>query len=61
MPLTSLPNVLLPVKILFEDKPDFVAIKFVIVVLKLASLLIAVANSDNVLSKSGLELTRFDI
>ena len=48
---------LLPVKILFEDKPDFVAIKFVIVVLKLASLLIAVANSDNVFSKSGLELT----
>ena len=57
MPDTLLAKLLLPEKILFEDKPDFVAIKFVIVVLKLASLLIAVANSDNVFSKSGLELT----
>ena len=50
-----------PVKLLVPDKLAFVAIKLVMVVLKLASLLIAVANSDNVFNKSGLELTRFAI
>ena len=52
----------LDVKIVLLDvKPALVAIKLVMVVLKLASLLIADANSDNVLSKSGEELTRFEI
>ena len=54
-------NILAPEIVLLVVKPTLVAIKFVIVVLKLASLLIAADNSDNVLSKSGEELTRFDI
>ena len=49
-------NILDPEIVLLDVKPTLVAIKFVIVVLKLASLLIAADNSDNVLSKSGLIL-----
>ena len=54
-------NVLDPEIVLLDVKPTFIAIKLVIVVLKFASLLIAVANYDNVFNKSGDELTRFAI
>ena len=50
-----------PVKILLDANPDFVAIKLVIVIEKLWSLFIEFAISESVSNIAGDELIKFDI